>query len=533
MENPIAEPWTRYEDSIQWRIHHAYYQQRGAGAWLEHEIPYQSTSNIAAVKRHVRMFTALIAERAASPDSPTGDDGTSPLWVLEVGAGSGHFAANFLRALHVHAPAVAARTRYVASDYSSKNLHDLARSRHLTALIEAGRVIPAMYDVNLGGALRDPDGHPLVLDATFSMLVANYVCSAIAMTPLQKDHASWSELWVETRERSVESRLADESAEVLAVRPNSLAELPRTSAWQTLDSDLVAAFGPFHGQVIEAAAAAYDQATLFYPRRYFDFLRTFEPLTTDALLITCDYGTIRSSVMDGHFGRPPQHYGNSLGQSVMFTLFDSFAGVASCDVMRNQHELDSVHIAVVSRARLGAEVRAALDVGRLLGKNESDSLLDLAAAARHLALRDETLAALRCYQACIELDPDNARIRHDFADLALSDQRSQLALTHLLAGRALEPEGYDWDFLLGRAHYQCGSSEDALLAYERSLVIGPHPQTWLNLGAIHRDERRHEEALRCFREALLLDPTETRAITAIAALEALITESTSKKTGAK
>lgn len=522
MEHPIAEPWTRYEDSIQWRIHHAYYQQRGAGAWLEHEIPYQSTSNIAAVQRHVRLFTALVAERISDDDG----DAHETLWVLEVGAGSGHFAANFLRALESHSPDIAARTRYVASDYSPKSLSDLHRSRHLATQVEAGRVIPALFDLNVGGPLRDLAGAPLVLPpyAAFSLVVANYVCSAIAMTPLQKDHGRWSELWVETRERSGDSRLADETPEALAARPNGLAELPRTSAWQSLDTDLVTAFGHFHGRIIDAAAAGYDQATLFYPRRYFDFLRTLEPLTPDALLVTCDYGSVRNSVIRGHFGRPPQHYGNSLGQSVMFALFDDFAKAAGYAVMRSQHELDSVHIAVVARRGLADSVRAALDVGRLLGKNESDTLLDLAAAARNFAARDESLAAMRCYQACIAIDPDNARIRHDLAELALTDQRGQLALMHLLAGVAIEPDGYDWDFMLGRAHYQCGSSHDARIAYERSLALDPHPQTWLNLGAIHRDERRPEEALRCFREALALDPTEVRAASAIVALEALLAE---------
>jgi len=513
MDTPVAEPWTRYEDSLQWRIHHAYYQQRGASAWLDHEIPYQSTSNIGAVQRHVRIFAALVAERPS-------DD--RPLWVLEVGAGSGHFAANFLKALARHDPKLAARTRYVTSDYAPKSLADLARSRHLGGAIAAGQVVPALFDINVGGSLRDPGGEPLSLpDGTqFSLVVANYVCSAIAMTPLQKEGSTWSELYVETRERSPETRLSDDSLAALAARPNALANLPRTNAWKPLNDDLRATFGGFHGDIIAAATANYDIATLFYPRRYFDFLRTIGPLSGDALIVTCDYGSIRSSVIRGHFGRPPQHYGNSLGQRVVFALFDPFAAAAGFEIARSSHELDNVHIAIIARGRMAQGVRATFDAGRLFGRNESDTISDYANAARHFAAHDEQLAAMRCYQACVAIDPDNAQVRYDLAELALADQRAELALGHLLAGQALEPDDYDWDFMLGRAYFQCGDSRASRDAYERSLAAGPHPQTYLNLGALHRDADRPGDALRCFRAALALDPEEARATAAIALIEA-------------
>ncbi len=489
--------WTRYEDSPLWQIHHAYYQRRGGTAWSTYEIPYRSTSNAA----HARHLAQLFAAAQTSPAEAV---------VLELGAGSGHFAASFLAALRKDHPALAAVTRYVASDYSEKNLNDLATSPHLGPAITSGQVVLAHFDITQPAMPRPLSG--VLPAAPISMVIANYVCSAVPMSPLQKRDGAWSELWL-----SVET----DDPEALALQPGGLANVPRSTAWHRVAPDLTSVFGPLHAAVIQDASAPYHEATLFYPRRYFDCLSALRGLMPGALFVTCDYGSVHQLALRGNYERMPQHYGNSFGQSLAFALFDDFATATGLELVRTKSELDNVHIAVLGEV-VPEAVRSVFDSdrdNRILGRSASDTLIDSAAAARAFAARNETLAALRSYLVCVALDPDDASLRYDLAELALSEQRGLLAREHLLVGKALAPSAYDWDFMLGRAHYLAGDVDAARAAYELSLTVDAHPQTYLNLGVLHREQGNLREALRCFTQAQSLDPEDPRGAASISDIE--------------
>lgn len=500
MELPVVETWTRFEDSLQWRLHDTYYHQRGTGAWLEHEIPYLSTSNIAQARHMVRIFQALVAGR---------DD--EELAVLEIGAGSCHFAGSFTRALFDADPALAERTHFVASDYSTKGLRQAAESAYLKDWVDQGRVVLARYDASRPDELHGLEGERLSMPG-FVMVVANYVCSAIAMSPLQKRLDTWHELWVETRAFGDVGDL-----ELLAHRSGAHGLLEHKNDWRPIDA--ATALGPIHTAAVNAAAGDEPYATVFYPRRYFDFQLSFPALAPGGVFVTCDYGHLAPPALRGLIEKGPQQYGNSLGQPVMFGVFAPFARAAGMDLALTTGVTDRLHIAVAGRDPLPAGLRDALDGGRWLGSHTSDLLLDFLQAARLLSREGESLSATRFLERCVHIEPLNPQYRSDLADCALDEGLGTLALEHIEFGRRLSPTGYDWHFMRGRAHYLRGELDLARAAYEASLAEVQHPQTYRNLAAVYGEERRFAEAFECIRRALALAPGDQRTLDSIHDLE--------------
>lgn len=519
MELPVVETWTRFEDSLQWRLHDTYYAQRGTGAWLEHEIPYLSTSNIAQARHMVRIYQALVAqaERArqleAVRDRAEGDD-VEDLAVLEIGAGSCHFAASFTRALAEADPELAARTHFIASDYATKGLRQAAEAPYLKEWVDQGRVVLARYDASRPGELYGLEGERLSMPG-FVMVVANYVCSAIAMSPLQKRADTWHELWVETRafgEINDDAGLA-----VLAHRPGAHGLLEHHNDWRAVDAQV--ALGPIHAAAVAAAVGDEPYATLSYPRRYFDFLMSFPALVPGGAFVTCDYGHLAPPYLRGLVDKPPQQYGNSLGQPVMFGVFAPFARAAGMDIALSKGVTDRLHLAVLGREPLSRALRESLDEGRVLGSAMTDLLLDFVQAARLLSREGESLSATRFLERCVRIDPTNPQYRSDLADVALDEGLGALALEHIEVGQRLAPGGFDWHFMRGRAHYLCGELDRARAAYEDSLAEVQHPQTYRNLAAVYGEERRFPEAFECIRRALALAPGDHRTLDSIHDLE--------------
>src|SRR5689334_22469606 len=118
--NPVIEPPTPFDRSLLWELHHAYFAERGIGAWKAGDIPFFSTSNAAYATQHARLFQAHVRDLEGAGIVAPG----SPLTVMECAGGVGVFAANFLFALEDHDPALAARVTYLFTDYVEKSVRE-------------------------------------------------------------------------------------------------------------------------------------------------------------------------------------------------------------------------------------------------------------------------------------------------------------------------------------------------------------------------------------------------------------------------
>lgn len=172
------QPPTPYQDSLLWELHRQYYQQAGAQAFLKQEVPYNISSNPCMAQSAVLLL--LESEPSGTVD------------VLEIGAGLGVFALNFLQALQAASPETLLRTRYWLSDFSQAGLQSLAQHPAFARWIEQGVLQLCFFDAQAPQQARDLEGQPLNLPAQgFQLTIANYVLSTLPTAVLLKQAEQW------------------------------------------------------------------------------------------------------------------------------------------------------------------------------------------------------------------------------------------------------------------------------------------------------------------------------------------------------
>ena len=516
----ILQPPTPFDQSLLWRFHDAYFSARGIDAWNQGEVPYYSTSNYASARQHAGFLTDLVLSQIE--EGRLRDD--QEIWILEVGSGLGRFAANFLRALEVACGPAGAdvfeRIRYVMSDYSEKNLREACATKMLSAHVEAGRVIPALFD------LRDPDSlKPLGveiaggLSGRFQMVVANYVCCVVPMKNLQFRQAEgWFEQWVRLETSVPDAGPIRPAAEIVddmlaaPTREGMVKGLGIHWEWRGLPLEEVYAKA-LHRDVLGALVSGLGDATIGYPHGFMDFVDGAERLLAPGgVVLVNDYGSVDRKELAGLSDRKPQIYGNSIANSINYGVFDAFAEVTGWHLMRSTDKLGSLHSAAL---RPGIAWTGREEMGfkkNYIHWRGGDDILDFTHTARQCAEKKDYDRALRYWRRAIELEPENPDHHYRAGDTAIDLGQYEMAINFLEEGRVLAAGDttLDFEFQLGRATCLAQDYKASIRWYETALEKENHPTTWTNLGVLYESDERFADAFRCFKKAMEIDPSYAR-----------------------
>ncbi len=111
------------------------------------------------------------------------------------------------------------------------------------------------------------------------------------------------------------------------------------------------------------------------------------------------------------------------------------------------------------------------------------------------------------YRACLALDPHSTRLRRDFAHLLIEQGEADEA-AEILLGALDTAEGLN---LMGLARAEQARFAEAVGFFQQSVVQDPQPAgAWSNLGMMLKIERRHDEALHAYDEAVAREPENPR-----------------------
>jgi hypothetical protein len=419
-----------------------YFREKGVAAWREDEVPHYVTNNPVVAACYAEMvFAALLdLRRMGRWPSLSGQ----PLYVCELGAGTGRLAFHFLRrltALCENAGLGPRAFRYVLTDQVQANLDFWRAHPRLQRFFRAGVLDTALFDAGQDEAPQlQHRGGPIAHGGLELPLVAiaNYVFDGLPQDLLYLDAGRAWQCEVSLAVRGEHDGIsAAELLERMQMRfeRRALATGDYPEAWL--------------GRMIDGYRCALADTHLLLPVGGLRCLQRLESLTTSGLvLLAADKGTHRLMDLQGRPEPRPVRHG-SISLDVNFHAFKTYCelrgGMALFPAGRHA-SLDIAACLVMGDAGSYRETRRAYE--RNVEHFGPDDFLTL---ARHAHLTLDAMGT-REVLACLRLG------RHDAHQCARYIPRlRQLAPHFSREDRAAVAAALDdvWD-----AYYPLGEETD-------------------------------------------------------------------------
>ncbi|HEX3528571.1 MAG TPA: tetratricopeptide repeat protein [Thermoanaerobaculia bacterium] len=179
----ILERRQPFSQSVLWTLQRHYFAARGVEAWRRGEVPHYITSNPAIANSYAEIVFAFLCDQDRLSAADAAKD--EPLYICELGAGSGRFAFHFLSrliGLCEQAGVAAESFRYVLTDQAASNLQFWRGHSRFERFFADGLLGVARLDINAPGeAALDLDGRTITAGSLGRPLVviANYVFDSI------------------------------------------------------------------------------------------------------------------------------------------------------------------------------------------------------------------------------------------------------------------------------------------------------------------------------------------------------------------
>ena len=151
---PLPTPYTRFADSTLWSSQREYYERKGMAAWAQAQVPHYVTCNPSMAHAFVTMVLGLwrdIKRQGLSTDQP--------LYIIELGAGSGRFAYHFLVQFFEAFDTLRSagdKVVYVMTDFAAGTVEQWQQDTHhkLKPYIDQGRLDFAIFDAEADTSLQ-------------------------------------------------------------------------------------------------------------------------------------------------------------------------------------------------------------------------------------------------------------------------------------------------------------------------------------------------------------------------------------------
>lgn len=169
----------RLSRSVLWRLQRRFFERRGMAAWSEGIVPHHITNSPWLARAYSRVIRGYLRDWGAEIDR------SQPVYVVELGAGSGRFAYHLVREL---APPpedpIPVAVRYVMTDFAEANLAAWRTHPQLAAWLEDGRLDIARFDAEHDRAIAlERTGQTLAPGRVANpvIAIANYVFDGLPL----------------------------------------------------------------------------------------------------------------------------------------------------------------------------------------------------------------------------------------------------------------------------------------------------------------------------------------------------------------
>ncbi|MFZ6757881.1 tetratricopeptide repeat protein [Undibacterium sp. Ji50W] len=211
----VVEKNQRLSASLLWRLQRRFFSEQSIDAWRHSIVPHYITSNTFIAQAYARLVFAYVRDLLRDAQSPL--DPTQPIYVLELGAGSGRFSYHFIKKFFTvwqqsalsHIPVC-----YVMSDFCEKNLAFWRQHPFLQTYINQGVLDFALVDMSKTDDISLQNSKVTLSQAQLNnplVVIANYVFDSIEQDAFYVNDGILHESLVSLHSQQTEADLNDVS----------------------------------------------------------------------------------------------------------------------------------------------------------------------------------------------------------------------------------------------------------------------------------------------------------------------------------
>ncbi|MFC1944175.1 tetratricopeptide repeat protein [Chloroflexota bacterium] len=508
----ILEQHKRLSQSLLWKLQRTFFEEHGIEAWRLGEVPHYITNNPFIAGAYAKVVIGFLKDcknnAEASEEAAFKLDHKQPVYIVELGAGSGRFAFHFLKQfLGLLRGSVFSDipVKYVMTDFSERTLDYWRTHPWLQPFVEQGLLDFARFDC-------EQDNEPILThcgdilsEGTVRnplIILANYFFDSIPQDAFYINQGYIYESLVTLTCPQMQSDTSD---------PDLLNTVEITYDHRPVNGDY------YHDsdfdQILRDYVDSLEDTMLLFPCTAVRCIRDLAKLSNGRLLLlSADKGYSRKEDVLGR-GCPQFKVHGSLSMMVNYHAIGQYVLNQGCAVLQTAHRHKSLN---VSAFTLGLPPIAAVETNQAyveaierFGPDDFYNLkkgvekfydsLTLPQIFAYLRLSGwDANIFLGCFPTLLGLVDSLSKL-----------EQQELYRVILQVWDTYYPIGEEKDlaFSLGMLLYGMAYYPEALDYFEQSLLLyGRDISTVYNMGMCHYNLGQLETALACIDQVLALDP---------------------------
>jgi hypothetical protein len=499
----ILESGARLSQSLLWKLQRNYFSQAGIDAWGSATVPHYITCNAFIAEAYARVVLGWMRDCAPMCDA------NEPIYLAELGAGSGRFAYLFLlrlRALLGKSPLAGRRFVYVMTDFTDESLQFWRGHPALKPFVEEGSLDFARFDIERDEQLQLVEsGRTLERTVNPMAVLANYYFDSIPMDAFYVSDGQLYECLATLTvpdDKAPASPTADDAGLIANVEL-SYEDRPAADDYYG-DAEIDA--------ILQRYRKLIKKGGLKFPTSSLHCCRIFSRISGDRwLLLSGDKGTVHEDTLDNQ-KRPGLAVHGSFSMNVNYHALGQLFVNRGGHVHTMDHHHQSLNVVAFTMGTPHLETAAAFSQNvENFGPDDYFVLRKQMESAEEMKL-EPALAMFRLSGA------DPRMLRHLLPTFRKHGPKSGVKRELLeLVRRAWEQyfhigEEHDIAFSAGVLVFELGDYELCIELFMASIALyGIDAGSAYNLALAHNRLKRPQDAWHWARQALASEPAHAAA----------------------
>jgi hypothetical protein len=504
--NPfVIEKGQRLSRSMLWDLQRSFFTKQGVGAWRCGIVPHYITSNPFIADAYAHVVLGFLR------DCQFGNillDRSQPLYIVELGAGSGRFSFHFLKKFQKLFPSSGPghiNVKYIMTDFAESTCQFWRTHSRLKPFAEQGRLAFGLFDAAHDREITLCDSGEILSQGTVRnplIVLANYFLDSIPQDLFYLDDGRLFEGLI---------TVVSTQDEPDPITPDLLNRMEIGFDRRPIEGDY------YDDQVCNEILHEYLQrltdTVVVFPCDAIRCMRHLSALSGGRmLLLAADTGYNREEDLWG-CAEPAINVHGSFSIRVNFHALGRYAIELGGQVLHTAHGHESLNVSALILGHSGrhiVETRKAFDDA--IEKFSPDDYFTLKKSmekAYDLLSLHEILTLLRWSGWDPNVFLGALPALSKLLKSATGNDRPELCQALLQVWDNYYPIGEESDlgFHIGTILYRIDYYRDALEFFQHSLrLYGPRADTACNMGMCHYMLGERDAALKCVDQALQLDP---------------------------